>query len=148
MGRDYLAIRGLGPDSTPTPSCLSRGLTESSSERDMERCQNHPICPEPNLSHFQALAGMSPFFQVQTGCVQGRVSDVGSNTASSWKGHPAPRLVVSSLCGTLLAMSVVHVGQPHPRFLGPEGHRLGDQTRLDSFPNLATLQTLRPSLGK
>lgn len=112
MGRDYLAIKGLGPDSTPTSSCISHGLTESSSERDVERCQNHPICQEPNLSHFQALTGMSPFFQVQTGCVQGRVSDVGSNTASSWKGHPAPCLVISSLCGTLLATSVVHVGQP------------------------------------
>ena len=117
----------------------------------MERCQSHPICPEPNLSHFQALAGMSPFFQVQIGCVQGRVSDVGSNTASFWKGHPAPCLLVSSLWVvsglTLLAMSVVHVGQPENLTLVSWVLKGTDHGARHVWI-LSTLQTLRPSLGK
>ena len=81
----------------------------------------------------------------------GRVSDVGSNTASFWKGHPAPCLLVSSLWVvsglTLLAMSVVHVGQPENLTLVSWVLKGTDHGARHVWI-LSTLQTLRPSLGK
>lgn len=65
--RDYVALRWLWSDSIKTSSCVSHSLAGCWSEEDLEKCQSHPVWPEPNQSHFQALTGMAPLFQVRWG---------------------------------------------------------------------------------